>query len=133
MSGADADATQGLAFCTLLAYDGLETYGRVILDQYTDGTTKTVQLVCDYVRCTHCRALGEFLAAYSTEHAWVCSSCAHDWPIHVGYWSNGYCDVCGDESIVLQLVSHNRDLVDELERRLDAFERNYDAESAEVP
>ncbi len=133
MSGADSDATQGLAFCALLAFDELVTHGRVILDEYQDESIRTVQMVCDYVCCARCRALGEFLEATSTGHAWVCSSCAHDWPVHVGYWSNGYCDICSNESIVLQLVSRNRDLVGELERRLDAFERNYAAESDEIP
>lgn len=129
----DGEATQGLAFCTLMAYDGLEAYGRVILEVYADGTIQTVQMSCDNVRCARCRALGEFLASHSTNHAWVCSTCAHAWPVHVGYWSNGYCDVCSDESIVLQLVSTNRDLVLELERRLDAFETAYEQECAALP
>jgi hypothetical protein len=129
------DGTVGLAYCPLLAHWIWETEGC---------PTGPFLITCDEVDCTHCARMGEFLGEHSRGHAWVCHVCADTFDKHVGFWVDGFCDICGGtfkgpstgqivaQDSVLQLVEINPGLIKELRRKHFIVEEHYVPTDSEI-
>jgi hypothetical protein len=129
------DGTVALAYCPLLAHWIWEIEGC---------PTGPFLITCDEVDCTHCARMGEFLGEHSRGHAWVCYACADGFTKRVGFWVDGYCDICGGtikgptvgeiaaQDITLQLVEINPGLIEELQRLHSIVEEHYVPPDSEV-
>lgn len=58
---------------------------------------------CRVVRCHECPYLAEALGEEREHVAWLCSSCARVGK-GLGFWADGRCEMCSEESIVLALT-----------------------------
>lgn len=59
--------------------------------------------MCRYVSCGDCAYLAHATKDVRENLRWCCDACARNGK-GVGYWKDGRCDMCGNESIVLALV-----------------------------
>ena len=98
-----------MAFCPLLYED---TGGAIIPEKLPilrtnkDGEIEggLPQGYCSADVCRYCEHLLERL--HTSLVLWVCAECLDEYPgaAHPGFYSDGPCEVCGETSIVLQVI-----------------------------